>query len=199
MARKTTTLAAVNRLLSNIGQAPTTGLISGNPLVEMAELILQEVNLAVQSEGWVFNSEFGYPFIPDSNGEISIPTNVLQLDSNGLTNQYLVIRQGKLYDKAAHSYIFDGVQKLDVVWLFDFDELPEAAKEYITIRAGNVFAGRSVGSSEAVAFGQREEVMSRATLMEYDTQQGDYNIFNTHDGYTTYNPYSTISPLLGYN
>ena len=199
MARKTTTLAAVNRLLSNIGQAPTTGLISGNPLVEMAELILQEVNIAVQSEGWIFNSEFGYPFTPDEKGEILIPTNVLALDSNGLTNQYLVMRQGKLYDKAAHTYTFEGVQKLDVVWLFDFDELPEAAKEYITIRAGNVFAGRSVGSSEAVAFGQREEVMSRATLMEYDTQQGDYSIFNTHDGFTTYRSYSTISPLLGYN
>ena len=181
MARKTTTLAAVNRLLSNIGQAPTTGLISGNPLVEMAELILQEVNIAVQSEGWIFNSEFGYPFTPDEKGEILIPTNVLALDSNGLTNQYLVMRQGKLYDKASHSYTFEGEQKLDVVWLFDFEELPEAAKEYITIRAGNVFAGRSVGSSEAVAFGQREEVMSRATLMEYDTQQGDYSIFNTHD------------------
>ena len=198
MARKTTKLAAVNRILSNVGQAPTTTLIAGNPLVEMAEVVLNEVNIAVQSEGWIFNTEYSYPFTPDSTNCIAIPENVLALDSNGRTNSYLVIREGKLYDKAAHSFTFEGVQKLDVTWLFDFEELPEAAKEYITIRAGNVFAGRSVGSSEAVAFGQREEVMSRATLMEYDTQQGDYSIFNTNDGYTQYNSYNPINVLRGY-
>ena len=78
---------------------------------------------------------------------------------------------------SAHTYTFKGVQQLDVTWLFDFDELPEAYKNYITIRAANVFAGRSVGSQEAVTFGQREETVARATLMEYDTQQGDYTIF----------------------
>ena len=198
MASKTSTLAAVNRILSNIGQAPTTGLSAGNPLVEMAEVVLSEVNIAVQSEGWVFNTEYAYPFTPDPSNNIVIPDNVLALDSNGRTNSYLVIRSGKLYDKASHSYTFEGVQKLDVTWLFEFDELPEAAKEYITIRAGNVFAGRSVGSSEAVAFGQREEVMSRATLMEYDTQQGDYSIFNTNDGFTRYNSYNPINVFRGY-
>ena len=198
MARKTTKLAAVNRILTNIGQAPTTSLLEGNPLVEMAEVVLAEVNVAVQSEGWIFNTEYSYPFTPDSTGCIAIPDNVLALDSNGRTNSFLVIRSDKLYDKASHSYYFEGIQKLDVTWLFDFEELPEAAKEYITIRAGNVFAGRSVGSSEAVAFGQREEVMSRATLMEYDTQQGDYSIFNTNDGYTQYNSYNPINALRGY-
>jgi hypothetical protein len=198
MATKTTKLAAVNRILTNVGQAPTTNLEDGNPLVEMAEVVLSEVNIAVQSEGWIFNTEYAYPFTADSSGCIAIPTNVLALDSNGPTNSFLVIRSGKLYDKAAHTYTFVGTQNLDVTWLFDFEDLPEAAKEYITIRAGNVFAGRSVGSSEAVAFGQREEVMSRATLMEYDTQQGDYSIFNTNDGYTQYNSYKPINDLTGY-
>ena len=64
-----------------------------------------------------------------------------------------------------------------MTWLFDFEELPEAFKNYITIRAANVFAGRSVGSQEAVTFGQQEETVARATLIEYDTQQGDYTIF----------------------
>ena len=195
---KTTKLAAVNRILSNVGQAPTTTLVGGNPLVEMAKVVLDEVNIAVQSEGWVFNTEYSYPFTPTTDNQIPIPQNVLALDSNGRTNSFLVIRDGKLYDKAAHSYSFTGVQALDVVWLFDFEALPEAAKEYITIRSGNVFAGRSVGSSEAVAFGQREEVMSRATLMEYDTQQGDYSIFNTNDGFTQYNSYNPINVIRGY-
>lgn len=190
MATKTTKLAAVNRILSNIGQSPVTVLDSGNPLVEMAELILDEVTSAIQSEGWVFNTEYSYPFLPDSNGEIVIPDDILALDDKATADNFLVQRRGKLYDKASHSYQFDGKQELDVVWLVDFTDMPEAFREYATIRAANVFAGRSVGSQEAVAFGQREEVMARATCLEYDTQQGDYNmVAQNKDGYTTYQTY----------
>jgi hypothetical protein len=196
MATKTTKLSAVNRILSNIGQAPVTNLESGNPMVEMAELILDEVSSAIQAEGWIFNTEYGYPFIPDANGEIIIPDNVLSLDTNGTRDEFLVIRSGKLYDKAAHSFKFEGTRNLDVQWLFEFADMPEAYKEYATIRAANVFAGRAVGSQEAVAFGQREEVLARATAIEYDTQQGDYNIFQNKDGYTTMPTYSTTHTTL---
>ena len=190
MASKTTKLAAVNRILSNVGQSPVTVLDSGNPLVEMAELILDEVTSAIQSEGWIFNTEYSYPFTPDINGEIVIPTDVLSLDSKPTADNFLVQRRGKLYDKANHTYQFEGKQELDVVWLVDFMDMPEAFREYSTIRAANVFAGRSVGSQEAVAFGQREEVMARATCIEYDTQQGDYNmVAQNKDGYTTYQTY----------
>ena len=196
MATKTTKLIAVNRILSNIGQSPVTNLESGNPMVEMAELILDEVTSAIQSEGWIFNTEYGYPFTPTPAGHIVIPDNVLSLDTNGLRDEFLVIRNGKLYDKASHSFSFTEKRYLDVQWLFEFEEMPEAFKEYATIRAANVFAGRSVGSQEAVAFGQREEVLARATAIEYDTQQGDYNIFQNKDGYTTAPTYSTTRTTL---
>lgn len=175
--KKATKLQAVNTIISNIGQAPVTNLESGNPLVEMAEQILDEITIAVLAEGWEYNMERGYPFTPDSNNEILIPDNVISLDTKPGDGTQTVIRNGKLYDRVAHTYEFTGQQELDVTWLFDFEELPEAFKNYITIRAANVFAGRSVGSSEAVQFGQREETIARATLLEYDTQQANYTIF----------------------
>ena len=195
---KTTKLAAVNRILSNIGQSPVVNLISGNPMVEMAELILNEVTGAIQSEGWVFNYEYSFPFYPNADGIIEIPDNVIQIDTNGLIDENLVIREGKLYDKLRHSFIFDRERELDVLWEFEFEDLPEAFREYATIRAANVFAGRSVGSQEAVAFGQREEVLARATAIEYDTQQGDYNIFQNKDGYNTRPTYRPLNTMLRY-
>lgn len=183
---KSNRLSAVNTILSNIGQAPVTVLDSGNPLVEMAELTLDEITNSVLSEGWEFNTERDYPFTPDISGIINIPPNVLALDARPGNGQQTVIRGGKLYDRVSHSYIFSGEQHLDVTWLFEFDDLPEAYKNYITIRAANVFAGRSVGSKEAVSFGQREETVARATLLEYDTQQGNYTIFQDADGGDTY-------------
>ena len=184
--RKASRLAAVNTIIANIGQAPITGLDTGNPLVEMAEQTLDEITRAVLSEGWEHNTEINYPFTPDANKEIVVPDNVLAIDAVPGDGRQIVIRNGKVYDRVAHSYKFEGQQYLAVTWLFDFDELPEAYKNYITIRAANVFAGRSVGSEEAVAFGQREEVVARATLLEYDTQQGNYTMFTDRDGGNTY-------------
>ena len=191
MANKATRLAAVNTIISNIGQAPVTALDTGNPLVEMAEQILDEITRATLAEGWEVNTERNYSFTPNDAGNIVIPLNVLSINAPIGSRVQTVIRENKLYDRVNHTYKFDGPQTLDVTWLFEFQELPEAFKNYITIRAANVFAGRSVGSQEAVTFGQREETVARATLMEYDTQQGGYSIFNDRNGGTVYNQYAS--------
>jgi len=190
MATKLTKLGAVNIVLSNIGMAPVSTIDNDNPMVSMASNIIDEVSLSLQSEGWVFNTEKGYPFTPDPNSEIVIPENVLSLDTNDFQEQNPIIRQGKLYDKRRHSYEFDGKQELDVVWLFDFEDIPEAFKVYITMRSANLFAGRAVGSAEQVKFGEREEAQARAAMIEYECSQGDYNMLSSSTGrnYRTFRP-----------
>jgi len=198
MATKQTKLDAVNIILSNIGQAPVVNLESGNPMVETAEVVLDEISRTVQSEGWVFNTEFSYPFTPDASSEILIPDNVLSLDLPAISRHFAQIRGGKLYNRTDHTYEWSDSQKLDVVWLFDYEDLPEAFKNYITIRAANVFAGRSVGSSEAVRFGQQEELQSRAGALEYDTQQGDYSVFGDSQGLNQYNAFRPSNSVFRY-
>lgn len=184
---KASRLQAVNTIISNIGQSPVTSLESGNPLVEMAEQILDEVTRTVQAEGWSFNIERHYPFAPDPDGYITIPDNVLGLDTATYAEADVVIRDGRLYDKYNHTYIFSEAQELDVVWLFDFMDMPEVFKSYVTIRAANVFAGRSVASVEAVRFGEREEILARAAVMEHECQQADYSFFGDSVGRGYYN------------
>ena len=194
MATKITQLSAVNVLLANIGQAPTSSLDVSNPQVALAVNQLNQISNDVQTEGWIFNTEQNYPFMPDNTGCIAIPSNVSKLDlpPGVRTSVQPVIRGGKLYDKIAHSYVWEGVQKLDVVWLFDFEDLPEAAKQYITVRAANLFAMRMTGSTEIAKYSEREEANARAALLEYECNQGDYSIFS--DG-TGVSPISTNSPL----
>lgn len=196
MATKLTKLAAVNIVLSNIGMAPVTVLDNDNPMVVMAANIIDEVSLSLQAEGWAFNTEDAYPFTPDpTTKHITIPPNVLSLDTNYYQDKNVIIRDGKLYNKRDHTFEFDAKQDLNVVWVFDFDDIPEAFKVYITMRSANLFAGRAVGSSEQVKFGEREEAMTRAAMLEYETQQGDYNMLGTADNhnYRTYRPsFSTI-------
>lgn len=191
MASKLTKLSAVNIVLSNIGMAPVTTVDNDNPMVSMASNIIDEVSLSIQTEGWVFNTENDYPFNPDPDGYITIPNNVLSLDSQYTQDDNPVIRQGKLYDKTEHTYIFEGQQDLDVVWLFDFDDLPEAFKVYIAMRSANLFAGRAVGSAEQVKFGEREEAQARSAMLQYECDQGDYNMLSTAAGrnYRTFRPF----------
>jgi hypothetical protein len=181
MAQKLDKLAAVNIVLSNIGQAPVTTVDNDNPMVVMAANTIEEVSNSLQSEGWTFNTEREYPFIPQPDQRIEIPDNVLQLDSAYYSTLETVIRSGYLYDKRSHSFKFDQKLYLDVTWLVEFDDLPSAFKQYVAMRSANLFAGRSVGSAEAVRFGEREEAQARAAMMEYETQQGDYNMLGTSD------------------
>jgi hypothetical protein len=195
MATLFTRLDSVNIILSNIGQAPVTVVDNDNPMVVMANNTLKEVSNSIQSEGWTFNTERAYPFQLDPNGKIAVPSNVLQLDTNYYSTLEIVQRNGYLYNKRDHTFIFDKSLDLDVVWLVDFDDMPPAFKQYITMRAANLFAGRATGSVENVRFGEREEAQARSAMMEYETSQGDYNFFGTADNrnYPTYRPsYTTI-------
>jgi hypothetical protein len=147
----------------------------------------------------VFNTEYNFPFIPDPTTKtITVPDNVLAIDTKPTSGDPVVIRSGKIYNRRTHSFLFEKNVELDVVWLLEFLDLPEAIKNYITIRAANVFAGRSVGSVEAVRFGEREEILARASALEYDTQQGDYSIFADQDGVATQRTFRPLSSILRY-
>ena len=194
MATKLTKLAAVNVVLSNVGQAPVTTIDNDNPMVVMAANVLDEVTNSVQSEGWTYNTERAYPFTPDNFKKINIPKNILQIDTPRTSRLDVVIREGKLYDKREHSYNFDEKVEATVVWLVEFDDMPEAFKQYVTMRAANLYAGRAVGSSEAVKFGEREEAQARAAMLEYETEQGDYSFLGTEDNLNipSYRPFDAV-------
>ena len=197
----TTQLQAINQMLTSIGQAPVVSLDIANPEIATAFSILNSVNREVQGEGWHFNTEVKYPFTPDTNGEIIIPGNVLQLSDNKYENvqQYqTVVREGKLYDKIEHTYIFPTANPIlcDVVWLFAFEDLPQVFQDYITQRASRVFAGSVVGSADMVKFNQQDEGILRANCIAYDTDTSAVNIFGVESGqnfYISYTPFRTIA------
>jgi hypothetical protein len=195
MAHKISRLQAINIILSNVGQSPVSTVDSTNPMVATAETIIDEVSHAVQTEGWSFNTESHYPFTPDNAGDIAIPDNVLSLDVVGEDQANPVIRSGRLYDKHNHTYTWAEAISANVVWFFDFEDLPEAFKQYVTIRAANLFAGRAVGSVEAARYSEREEAAARASCLEHETQQGDYSYLGDANGRKGYHSYLPINAV----
>jgi hypothetical protein len=197
----TTQLQAINQMLNGIGQAPVVSLDVANPELALALAILDAVSREVQGEGWHFNTEINYPFTADTNGEIAIPQDVMSLTDNKTANSQkyqTVLRGGKLYDKLAHTYEFVPGETIncDVVWLFDFEDLPQPFKDYITQRATRVFAGRALGSQEMVTFNAQDETILRSNCLAYDTSTSEVNIFGLESGqnfYVSYTPFRTIA------
>ena len=197
-------LDAVNQILSSVGQAPVTTLDLQNPEVGIVLNTLREVNKNIQAEGWVFNTEHHYKLTADSvTFEILYPQNALQIDTSKYTHfdDYDPVRRnGKLYDLNEHTYEWkDGSDPreitCDIIWYWDFTEVPPAVQSYITARAARLCAIRMVGDQEIYALLEQEETAARAGALEYETKQGDYSIFgwrDTEDYHTSYQPYAAL-------
>lgn len=171
---KTTELSAVNTMLEVIGETPIDSLTDLLPVdAATARNILEETSRDVQSKGWNFNREFGYPLVPDSRtGEITIPETFVHIELEG---RDAVIRGARLYDRKNHSYKFDPKQrcKADIIIILPFEELPEQARHYITIRAARIFQSRAIGSDTLHGFAQEEEYRALAELKRYDARMND--------------------------
>tara|TARA_A100000171_G_scaffold11671_1_gene9552 strand:- start:36 stop:674 length:639 start_codon:yes stop_codon:yes gene_type:complete len=200
-------LPAINQILSTCGQAPVTTLDQTNPDVAIAYDTLLQVTREVQAEGWTYNKEFHYLFTPSADtatlNQILIPNNVLQLklSKNNANMQYDGIRrQGKLYDRIHHRYTWEdhpsGVE-CDVVWEFDWVDLPEPIQNSIVARAATIVSQRIVGDTAQYEMLQQQEAYARALAMEYETQQGQFTIFgHPYDKTNSYPAYQPFHALM---
>lgn len=184
----TTKLEAVNIMLSTIGESPVNSLSSGLVDAELAETILDATSRSVQSEGWHFNKEYQVKYSPDLSGNVLLPTNVLRADASAQIDTInrgqdfdLVQRGTKMYDRKNHTFSINKTVELDIVVQLSFEELPEVAKRYITLKASRVFQDRVVGSNTLHQYNQEDEERAYFELKEFEGDSGDYTIFDSPD------------------
>ena len=193
-------LPAINQILSSCGQAPVTTLDTTNPDVAIAYDTLLQVSREVQAEGWTFNKEYHIEFTPDTDDFIQIANNVLQikLTDNAANREYDGIRRsGKLYDRQHHTFKWtNSTVECDVVWEFDWVDLPQPIQDFITARAATLVSQRIVGDTEQYQMLQQQEAFARAMALEYETQQGQFTFFGHPQGqqnyYQSYQPFHAL-------
>lgn len=176
----TTQLDAVNTLLDCIGESPISSLeVSGLVDVAKAKALLADTSLAVQSSGWDFNTENSYPLPRNLAGEVPLPPNTLKVNTTEQFYDINVVQRGtKLYDKKNHSYTFDRDLIVDIVFFLDWDDLPQAARRYIVIRAARVFQGRELGSDAQFRFSESEEMQALVDFKDAEGSSSTYNMFS---------------------
>lgn len=165
----TTTLEAVNIILAGLGEAPINSL--DDPLtsdVAVAAAVLSEVSKELQLEGWAWNTQDDYPLrVNVHNQEIDLPPSLIRVHFPRPDDRELVIRGRRLFDRKNHSFTFapGTTIRATITELLPFDDLPEAARRYVALRAMRITQERVVGSSTLSQFHQQDEYRARALLL----------------------------------
>ena len=174
---------AINTMLRTIGEAPINSLeLTLTVDAVTARNVLHEISRETQAYGYHFNTEDNFPLARDSNGEIPLPANTLSVDLD--VNQYPhldVVQRGKrLYDKVSHSYKFDGDLRASIIFFLPFEELPEPARRYITIKAARVFQDTVVTDNSLHAYTSQDEARALVLLKGMEAENADYNMLNEY-------------------
>ena len=171
-------------MLIGVGEAPVNTLNSGLQEAEIAAITLDTISREVQSAGWSFNTDIRYTLSTNSLNEIPVPSNCLQIDTTSLRRDYdtdIVLRNQKLYDRTKNTFVFTDEVVVDMVQLFEFEEIPEVARRYITLRAGRKFQENILGSGEMTQLQYKDEQQALHSLREAESQVADFNIFDNYD------------------
>ena len=136
----------------------------------------------MQTKGWHFNTEKDFELSPDTfSKEITVPSNALRVDTSGDSRETDVVQRGqRLYNRTTHTYQFVASLKCEIVVLLPFDELPQAARHYVTIKAARVFQSRTVGSEALYQFTALDEKDALLDLKRNEGITGDYNILTSN-------------------
>lgn len=178
MISPTTELDAINTMLSTIGESPVS-TVDDNGVVDaiMARQILRSVDREVQSRGWHWNTDKDYPLTPNTAGELELPNGVLRCDTVDPDTQIDVVVRGKrLYDRRNHTFQIGRAVRVDLITQLPFEDLPEPARHYITIRSSRIFQERILGSTELSKFSAVDESRALVILKEMDADTADYNM-----------------------
>lgn len=177
----TNKLGMINICLAAIGELPYPDgtLIEDIPVGtdgDFANRAVTETMIEVQNRGWYFNTDKNYKFVPDELGFISLSPNTLRVDFGKYPDKGRYSMRGKrLYDMQTNSFLIGRQTVGDIIWLVDYEEIPPAAYQYISLRAARKFQQRIVGSTDLYQFTAQDELDAYANMQREHLQYSDYN------------------------
>ncbi len=178
-----TKLDAVNLMLASIGQSPLN-TISGTIPKDAAKAVLSLDNALREllTSGWSFNSDRDYSLTPDGNGRIDIPANAIFVDPTHGEDYTMRYDSGgtaamRLYHNLNRDFTsFTSDVKCDVIWLFEYEQIPQHARQLVAMKAARKFQSGVVASTILYQFTREMETEAYAGFRRMEKRQKDYNI-----------------------
>ena len=183
---KTTEHEAVNTMLSAIGEAPVSSLENTElEDVAVAKNILNETIVDVQTTGYNFNTEYNFKINPDTSGNINVPNNAVYCDvsNRGTTSDKdLVLRGERLYDRENQTFTFTDAVYVDLILILPWDDLPQPARRYCTVKAARRYQNRVFGSDTLNGFTNVDENEALVVMEQADSRSEDANVLTRNYG-----------------
>jgi len=178
-----TKLDAVNLMLASIGQSPVNTLSGSLPKdVNKAVVALDSALREVLTQGWSFNTDTEYSMSVDGTDRIAVPAAALQIDptygqdfvprydSNSPAGMFLYDRDKNAFDEHTQAV------KVDIVWAFEFEQIPQHARQYIATKAARKYQSGIMASAILHQFTRDDESEAYATFRRVEKRQKRYNI-----------------------
>lgn len=160
------TLDAVNKILTQIGETPIHSLSGALPAdAALALQTLNEIQAEIESQAWAW-SRVARDFTPDASGKIQIPAEVVdvQAPSSGVI---YVIRDGYLWDFTNNTNQIAETITLSCSVHLPFEAIPAPFRNWITIRAARRFSDKAMGSETMHTFTERDETLAKAAAWDW--------------------------------
>lgn len=176
-------LAAVNELLTSIGQSPVSTLASSAAVgdVLLAQSFIQSMVRQVQLHGFAFNTDEEYPLTPDIDGYLKVPTGVLRITPSQPTTAIIQRRHPDgfwaMWEQTDRTWVFEEPEDFTVVWAYVFDDLPATARHFVTLSAARKFQMKIVGANSLDGFGAEDEAKAWATMQRDERATRKTNLF----------------------
>jgi len=180
MSARLTEIDAVNEILSSLGHRKVNS-IEGNTsqYTRNAASQLNTANRTIQLVGWSFNTVPEYTLsVNAETGEIPVPGTLVEF--NVPHQRQYQLRGDRLYDRQKQTYVFRTALTGKAKFILDWNDLPEAAKEYITKQAARMAYEKYVGSDETRATLYQEEQAAKFELINYDAAGNDYTMLDSY-------------------
>ena len=180
---KTTELEAVNTMLSAIGEAPVSSLENTElEDVAVAKNILNETIVDVQTTGYNFNTEYNFKINPDTSGNINVPNNAVYCDvsNRGTTSDKDLVLRGD--DRENQTFTFTDAVYVDLILILPWDDLPQPARRYCTVKAARRYQNRVFGSDTLNGFTNVDENEALVVMEQADSRSEDANVLTRNYG-----------------
>ncbi|WP_026868788.1 hypothetical protein [Inquilinus limosus] len=161
-----TELGAVNEMLASISSSPVDRLVGDEvpPDATAAHKVLLDTMRSFQNspEGWYWNTETMdlQPAVP--SGEVLIPLNTLKVAA---CDPRYVARGNRLYDTKDHTYAIGRAVTVTLTFLLGFEDMPNAAREFVALKAKRVFQANEQGNNATISRPDEDELRAFAAVL----------------------------------
>jgi hypothetical protein len=175
-----TELEAINDMLSLISESPVASLDEASRVADaqIAMQILRRESRTVQSRGWDWNTDENLMISPDIDGNIILPRNTVSVDPMDPQLDF-VARGGKLWDRTNKTFNIGRKVSLKLVSLYEFEELPETARRFISLSAGRKFENRTIGDGNSHQINERDVLAAWAILLQEECDNTESSVLQS--------------------